>query len=442
VHVLAVVAVNVLLLALGAGLLPRLGLARTRGELVARLGVGYMVGVVSGAALALYLGLLTGVAGVDLGLGAAGLFVAAVASLADGLRRLPAGPVGRPPLAALLLVPAVVLLVHAWPGFAAHPLTEWDGWVIWGMKARALADLGGVDPAVFANPLYGSAHLDYPLLLPSLEALDLRTMGAFDGTALHVQLLLLLAGFVAAAWSLLRPYVWPSLLALALLAIVATPEVVYQLSTNYADVPLALLASLGVAALASWLVSGDRGLLAAAAIFLVGAALTKNEGTLFAAAALVAAALAGGRSRLRPLAAVAGVLVVAELPWRVWVAAHGIRSQDFTLSNAVDPGYLARNDGRLGPAARQLVSQVAETHWTYLVPLAAAALLAAVLARRFALAGFALAWGVLGWAGLLLVYWIADSPDAGLLANSANRTVDTLVLGAATLAPILVGRVR
>jgi hypothetical protein len=76
------------------------------------------------------------------------------------------------------------------------------------------------------------------------------------------------------------------------------------------------------------------------------------------------------------------------------------------------------------------------------VPLAEVALVAALVARRFALAGFAIAWAALGWAGLLLVYWIADSPDAGLLVNSANRTVDTLVLGAATLAPILVGRVR
>ena len=64
-----------------------------------------------------------------------------------------------------------------------------------------------------------------------------------------------------------------------------------------------MLIALGVAALAAWLRSGEPGLLPAAALFLGAGAITKNEGELFALAALVAAALVARREQRRPLAA-------------------------------------------------------------------------------------------------------------------------------------------
>jgi hypothetical protein len=438
-RVAAVLVANLLMLAIGAGLLPLLGLARTRAELVARLGLAYMVGVVAAGALSMYLALLTGAVGVDLGFGAAGLFVAAIASLALGLRRLPGGRLGRPSLALVALLPAAVMVVHAARAFAVRPLREYDGWVIWATKARALADFGRVYAPVFAGDAYSSIHLDYPLLFPSLEAVDLRMMGSFDGTALHVQLALLLGGFVAALWALARPYAWALVIGACALAVAVSPEVLYQLSTNYADVPLALFVALGVAGLAAWIDRGDRRLLVAATIFLGGAALIKNEGSVFALAAFVAAAALSRRWRPVGLAALA--VLAAELPWRIWVAAHGIGSQDFRLGSLLDPGYLSRNAGRVGPSAHQLWIQLHDLHhWGYLTPLVAAGLVAALAVRRYAVAGFAVAWLALSFGGLLVVYWITELPIAEQLGNTANRTVMSLVVGGVALVPLLVGR--
>jgi hypothetical protein len=438
-RVAAVLLANLLMLGVGAGLLPLLGLARTRAELVARLGVAYMVGVVAVGALSLYLALLTGAVGLDLGFGAVGLLVTAVAALVLGLRRLPAGRIGRPSLALVALVPAAAMIVHAARAFAVHPLSEYDGWVIWATKARALADFGRVYAPVFAGDPYRSIHLDYPLLFPSLEAVDLRTMGSFDGTALHVQLALLLAGFVAALWSLARPYAWALVTGACALAVAVSPQVLAQLSTNYADVPLAFFVALGVAALAAWVDRAERPLLVAAAVFLAGACLTKNEGSVFALAAFVAAAALSRRWRAVGIAALA--VLAAELPWRIWVAAHGLHSQDFQLTNALDPGYLSRHTDRLGPAVHELWNQLGSLHdWGYLLPLTAIGMLAALALRRFALAAFAATWLALSFGGLLLVYWIAETPLDEQLFNTANRTIMSLVVGGAALVPLLVGR--
>jgi hypothetical protein len=42
------------------------------------------------------------------------------------------------------------------------------------------------------------------LLLPSLEAVDSRFLGHFDGTLVHLQLAGLALAFVGGAWTLLR----------------------------------------------------------------------------------------------------------------------------------------------------------------------------------------------------------------------------------------------
>jgi hypothetical protein len=450
VHVVAVLVANLLILLVGAGLAPLLGLAASRRQLAARLGLAYMLGIVVVGALSSYAALLAGAAGIDLGFGAIGLFLLAAASLAAGLRRLPAGErSGRPGLATLAglaaLVPAAALLVQTARALSVKPLQEFDGWVIWATKARALFEFGRVYGPVFASDAYASIHLDYPLLLPSLEAVDLRVMGTFDGTALHLQRALLLAGFAAALWAIVRDAAWPPLAGVGALAVVAAPDVLYQLSTNFADVPLALFVGLGVAALAVWIERGERASLVAATVFLGAAAMTKNEGSLFALAAFVVAAavvLRAGRGRLLPLGIAFGAWVACQLPWRIWVAAHGIHTQDFRLSNAADPAYLSRTYGRVGTSAGELATQLADSHWAYLVPLAAAGVAAALLARRFAVSAFAVAWLLLGFGGLLVVYWIATLPLTDHLFNTSNRTIDSLVIGGVSLVPVLVGPVE
>src|SRR5262249_47475559 len=162
---------------------------------------------------------------------------------------------------------------------------------------------------------------------------------------------------------------------------------------NFADMPLAMLVALGVAALAAWLPSGAPGLLPAAALFLGAAALTKNEGELFALAAYVAAACVAGRARLRPLGLAALATFAVDLPWRIWIQVNHIRIAEYSLGNLFSPSYLSDHADRVGPSARELALQIYRMEsWSYLVVFALFGLGSAVVLRRFRLAGFETIW--------------------------------------------------
>ena len=117
------------------------------------------------------------------------------------------------PFGGLLSGYLVVLFVQC----VFQPLNSWDAWAKWTMKARAIVLLGGLDTSVFANHAYQPLVLDYPMLIPGLEAIDFRFMGRLDSMVIHVQFWLLLVGFLVAAYELLRDRVpqallWPTLL--------------------------------------------------------------------------------------------------------------------------------------------------------------------------------------------------------------------------------------
>jgi Ca2+/Na+ antiporter len=433
-------AANVLYLAVGAGLMPLLRIAPTRDDLVRRLGLSYLVGVAATGILAATLAL------VRIPLGLAELAFVAALVLLLGLRRLPqtavaaqgpTEPVWSRIVGGAALLLAGVLLVHAARTFRIRPLLEWDGWAIWAMKARGLYELGGAESPVFTSESY--PPLQHPLWLPSIEAIDFRAMGAFDGTLIHLQLLFLALGFLAAYWTLLRGVASDALLGVVALAILAAEPVLKQLSTNLADVPLAFLVALGIAALARWVAADESWAIVCAALFLGAATLTKSEGALFALAAFLAA-LPAARGRVRPLLWAGLAVVLVLLPWRVFVAVHDLPVADYDLSNLADAGYLADNADRVRPAADGLLSEIFSGDWGLLVPLFVVALAAALLARRYALAAYSAVWAVLSFGGLLAVYWISVVPLELQLVWTADRTIVTIVVGAAALTPLLVGR--
>jgi hypothetical protein len=339
-------------------------------------------------------------------------------------------------------VPAAVLalagafLVSAVRLFAVKPLLEFDGWWIWGTRARALYDFGHPVSPVFTSPNYPA--LQHPLWLPALEAVDFRFMRTFDGTLVHLQLIGLAIGFVAGGWVLLRRHASPLLLAATLLAILTAPTFFNQLQTNFADIPLAMLTGLGVATLVSWLRSGDPGMLPAAVLFLGAGAITKNEGEVFALAAYVAAIIVARREQRRPITFAALATLAIDLPWRIWIQLHHVKISEYSLSNLFDPNYLWLHRGRVGPSAHELVTQLSRFEsWSYLALFVVVGLVGGVAARRMRLAAFGAAWLALSFAGLLAIYWISTNTVESHLENSSDRTIDTLVIGGALLIPVL-----
>jgi hypothetical protein len=409
------------------------------------LGLAYAVGIAAVGLMAANLALL------PIAVGMGWLAILAALAVSAGAFRLVRHRRGREParrhlgpgdaVDALALAAAAALLVNAARAFAVKPLQEWDGWALWASRARALYEFDGVWDVVFADLEYGGP---YPILFPSLEAVGFRAMGEFDGTLIHVQLALLAIAFVAAAWALLRPIAVPGTAGLTALAIVSAPAVLDQLSTNYADMPLAFFVAIGLLSLVAWLVSGQAALLVAAAIVLGAAANTKNEGMLFALTAFVAAGVVALLHRERSawhVAAAATAAYATAVPWLVYVQSRDLPTPDYDLSNLFSPGYLSDASYRVGPVLRELLAQITNTgSWGYLVPLFGVGLLGALVLRRWPLAMFALLWTGLSFFGLVMIYWVSYLPLENNLTNSSNRTVVTLIVGAAAMAPALLAR--
>jgi hypothetical protein len=329
---------------------------------------------------------------------------------------------------------AAVLVEYA-RAFAVAPLDRYDAWAIWALKGHALYAFGWADPAVFAGSEYRFANLDYPLLLPSLEAVDFHAMGAFDTRLLHLQFLLVLVAALAALGTVLAGQVHPLLLWMLLGAVALAPAVFDQLLTAYADLPLALLFAVGVAAAARWLLTDDRWALAVATLCFAGALLTKNEGTLFVAAAFLGL-FAAASSRWRALAVAVVVDVALLVPWKLYVRAHHLSDINYNLADSFHP-----HKPGVGPIAfRTLGGQMLDPHqWGLLAPIFLVVLALAVFRGERALALFAGITVLLSWVGLSWIYVISHFEYSSYLGSTKRRVVASVVLAAAALIPLLVG---
>ena len=132
-------------------------------------------------------------------------------------------------------------------------------------------------------------------------------------------------------------------------------------------------------------------------------------------------------------------MIAIVLPWRLFVSLRDLPLVEYRFRDAVSPAYLSDHSDRVGPAVRGLGGELLSGDWGLLVPLFLVAVVAAVLARRYALAGFAVLWTALAFCGLVLVYWISTIPVDLALVWSGDRTIVTVVVGAAALAPLLAG---
>jgi hypothetical protein len=406
------------------------------------LGTGLGVAAAVGAPLAssYLLGLaVVGIVSAHLALvhvsfGWSGLAIVAAASLAIAYLRgarpaVPRPGIRVPVIAAVGAAALVAMLARAWPTFAAKPLDNYDAWAMWGMKAKALVDFGWADPSLFASSGAAELHLDYPLLVPSLEAVAARAMGGYDERLIHLQFLLVGVAGVAALAGLLRPRVRPELLWPMLVAVAFAPAFLGQLVTAYADIPLGLFVAAGVAAAARWVDEGDVSLLVVATVCFAAAALTKNEGTLFVVCAELALLLA--TRRLRWVLLSAGAVECVLLPWQIWLATHHIHSDTTTFLHVV-----GRQPAGVGPTVLHgLLDRVLSLHaWPLLVPIFVVAVLAAAGTR---LAVFAWSWFVLALLALAAVYVASPLPYSEYLSSSGERVIDAVVIACAALVPLL-----
>ncbi len=440
----AVLGVVALLALCGLGVLAILGVGTSLPTLLRRSGLAPLAGMawagIAGATLA--------AAGSRLSL--AGLALLTFATCAAGAVRLAvSGPStavhrrassSKPELpvvfTAIVLVAIVGTAVVA--ALWVKPLVEYDGWAIWGMKARAISVLGAADEDLFASEAYARLHNEYPLLLPSLHALPLQATDGFSSNTVVLASLAIGAAGLLAIWALFRDRVRPMLLLTFVAAMAATPAFSIQLGTGYADVPLALFVACGLGAAARWLVDRSTAWLALATLFLAAAALTKNEGLLFAAAVYLSLFLCA-HGRRRAVAASALVVALLFAPWRAYIAVHDLGAPDYDLSTSFNLPWVA---GRLDRAPAATLGLLAEAvdpeQFGVLLILGAAAALLAVRSGPRPLGVLAAGFGLLSLAGLTWIYVLTPNEVDDYLKSNGNRIVFSLVLGLATLAPLLI----
>jgi hypothetical protein len=423
---------NACFLAAGAGVLRLLGW-----RLRTHLGMAYMAGIGAVGVLSTLLLL----AGLALRGWEAVVLCALLASLGLVRRERPEEAVSRPdrrialPAGGLLGGYLAVLFVQC----LYQPLNSWDAWAKWTMKARAIVLLGGLDTSVFANQAYRPLVLDYPMLIPSLEAIDFRFMGRLDDMVVHVQFWLLLVGFLVAVYELLRDRVPQTLLWPTLLVVGSAPALAANLTTAYADAPIAFFFSL--AALAAWryVVTGDRRDVWFFALMAGAALATKPEGQPFVGG-LFLLLLVFAYVKRRPLAPLGAALVWAAIsivPWRAWVADHGIRTST-PLGKALDPGYLWGRAGRIWPSVSWVVRRAIDGDWLAILPLAVLVGLV-LLVRWHAYSAALFAAGALAivFLSLIWAYWVQRPGLHYLLSSSGRRTVTSLVVVAGVFLPVL-----
>jgi hypothetical protein len=409
-------------------------------------GLGYLVGVAAFGVVwtqLLVLGVELNGWGVVFSL-VGGIVVACAAGVVLG-RPMPRGygdPGRRASSASILVTVSGValtglLLEALFRSAHLQSLQAYDAWAFWVPKAKAIYFFGGLDGQVFTT----FPGPTYPPLVPILDATAFHAMGGADVVTFHLQYWFLVVGAVAAiAGCLYRPVpawlLWPPLL----LALVV-PRVASGLLTPQADVLVDAFFVVGALLLALWLRDGRGWRLAAGATLFAGAGLTKREGLLFAASAILVAFVATLPRRkavwLR-LLAVAAVAGVAALPWRLWYRSHGIGGE--APANVGAGGSF----GRVGDSLRLSFDVFFDTTLWSVVPIVALIALGAALVwgdRR--LGGFlAAVLGLVFVGGAWVTYSYRGVPitsDEAL--NPIVRYTGAAVLLAAAATPLLLASV-
>jgi hypothetical protein len=260
-----------------------------------------------------------------------------------------------------------------------RPLTAWDSWVLWGMRARAMFVEGGISRVIYADPSRAVTLLGYPLLLPLLEAWTYAWLGAPDDRLVGAVCILFYAALPAIAYAALARRGAGGAFALAASVALAAIPVLVRLAGNVmADVPAALFATVAAIYLVEWLEGRGAGTLLVAALCAGFLTWTKREGVVLVGA-LIVASLLGGRASRRArhgvLALACGALLVGG-PWYAFAFRHAIPGPQF---EAVTPAHFAANLHRLPSIAWHALATLGSPDASCVWPLA---VVFALLARR------------------------------------------------------------
>ena len=330
-----------------------------------------------------------------------------------------------------------------------RPLSVWDGWAHWGMKARVLFFEGRISEAIYADPTRASTHLAYPLHVPVLEAWLYGWLGTPDDRLVGLLGIATFASLLAVAYGALRHWGLGRTGALAAVAVLGSMAHVWRLSAaGFADVPLALLVSITVVLLVEWLRHGEMGALLPASLAAGLLGWTKAEGLVLLGVLVALLVVAGfaalpgtgfthgrvagalrHRARLAVVGLVAGGAALSG-GWWIFMAAQPAGGAEYELSAAA----IMANIDRLPTIIAMQGVMLAGTVWSFVWLVAAGLAVADAVARVRGRAGAVIGAGEAGANGSAVAGTRASSETPASDGPSVTWLLPaTAALGLATL---------
>jgi hypothetical protein len=264
--------------------------------------------------------------------------------------RLPRGQAGVP---VLHLVDLFALVTPAC--FAVYatvaPLSEWDFWAIWGLKARAFLEHGGIDWRFLGSPWNTFVHPDYPLLVPFAYDFVALVGGGWSDRWLGLLFVAWALAFLLVARELAGAEASPLVAAIVTFAL---SSLAVSHFVGLAEGTLIAYIGAGVLFVRRAMIVDDDVAWRHGAILLGLAACTKNEGLAMLASTAIAVVVSDVRRwrrvlRLWPAAALA-------LPWLVLRALHDLPT------DVVGGSLGARLVERLPQAGKILAALIADLY--------------------------------------------------------------------------------
>jgi len=164
-------------------------------------------------------------------------------------------------------------------------LTEYDAVFVWLLKAKIMHLYTGSEMVQwFSNPRLAYAHLDYPMLVPSLHAATYDSLGHVDEFVTKFWPTWMLPFLLGALASLNRAgKSWFHAPHFALLGLLLLPVTQMYVQWEGGTLPMIFFTVLGFVQCAFWLVGKDRARLGLGLTLLFGGAMAKFEGFIFLA---------------------------------------------------------------------------------------------------------------------------------------------------------------
>jgi hypothetical protein len=275
----------------------------------------------------------------------------------------------------LLVAQIVIVAVTA----LGRPLEVWDSWANWGVKARTIYLESYITPSLYTDASRAVTQLDYPLLVPLLEAWTYNWVGAPDDRLAGITSLLFYLALLGVCYSAVRSWGGSAALAFTAAVVVGTISNIAGLAAIvFAEVPLLTFASIAGVYLLKWLRGGSPGTLAIAAMGAGFMPWTKREGLIVLAALCLGAVVATFRSRRAWIGVGAFLLSAAALsgPWWALTALNSITNPAF---GPLTLGTLHANLGRSAVITDLIWRSLTSPGFSYIWPLAALAALLLLL---------------------------------------------------------------